>query len=87
MAKIYCEETEKDQWEIIDDLDTRFVKAARDPSDTANEAMQDEGMPTKIEDFEYLEHRTFGDYDFGVDKHMVRQDHLEAHKWGWNPYE
>jgi hypothetical protein len=44
-------------------------------------------MPTEVEDFEYLEHRTWGDYDKGVDKQMIRSMEAEYHQRGWNPYE
>lgn len=39
MAKIYCEETEKDFREQIDDIDTFLIKAAQDPADKVNEEL------------------------------------------------
>lgn len=90
LSQIYSEECEKDFRQQIDTEDERVISDTMDPIDKASKILADMGLPTEMEDYEYIEHRALSQYspDVGGDKNLFDEKFQEDEdERTWNPYE
>ena len=88
MSQIYSEETEKSFREILDRRDELIRYLRMDPEDKAEDVVAAYGIPTTVEDTEYIEHRIYHDY-VGTVEHDIQDPQHEAGSFdkSWIPYE